>query len=428
MIQSFPIPKIGILFLLGFCVGIFAQEQSDAFPVPLELKPNVEFWIRLFTQYSKDEVIIHDKDSPLRIYAVISCKDEKGRPLSEKARKEKISKARERIEKMLEKLCKEPSLNSDTLFSQLRGLFSDSVAPEEFCRAKERIRTQTGLRESFKEGLVRSGRYMPYIRERLSHYRFPEELAYLPHVESSFNIEAKSKAGAVGMWQFARSTGKLFLHITDEIDERKDPFLSTEAAIRLLKKNYEATGRWPLALTAYQHGLASVKKAMEKLGTSDLEKIIQYYDGENFGFASKNFYAEFVAAVHVAKHASVYFPDVKPDPPLVWDTLVLPISLSLEEIAHAFHVSQDSLLALNPSFLTPIRKNHRPLPRGFSIRIPKGTDEIRGYQNLVAKGLLPRGAYRAWCSHFPREVFYYIEYLAPPKYNVTLKKSNGYFR
>lgn len=423
------IAKMILVFLFGFPSWIFSQEQSALFPLPPELKPNVEFWIRLFTQYSKDEVIVHDKDNPLRIYAVILCKDEKGRLLSEKERKEKISISREQIEKTLEKLCKNSFAKSDTLCSKLRNLFPDSTSPEEFCRAKERIRTQTGLRESFKEGLVRSGKYLPYIRERLSYYRLPSELAYLPHVESSFNIEARSKAGAVGIWQFARSTGKLFLRITNEIDERRDPFLSTEAAIRLLKKNYEATGRWPLALTAYQHGLASVKKAMEKLGTSDLGKIIQYYDGETFGFASKNFYAEFLAAVHVAKHASAYFPDINPDPPLTWNTLVLPIPLSVEEIVQAFEVSRDSLFALNPSFLAPIRKSQKPLPRGFSIRLPKSTNEIQGYQNLVAKGYLPRGAYRAWCSHFPRETFYYIEYLnSSSKYTLTQKKSNGYLR
>jgi membrane-bound lytic murein transglycosylase D len=271
------------------------------------------------------------------------------------------------------------------------------------------MRSQSGLRESFTEGLIRSGRYIGETRRILSAHGLPEELAYLPHVESSYNWRAVSKAGAVGVWQFTKSTGKLFLTVDDAIDERRDPLLSAEAAARLLKRNFEATGKWPLAVTAYNHGLLSIRRAMEALGTDDLMRIILSYEHKPFGFASKNFYAEFLAAVEVAKNPSRYFGDQVPDPPLVFHGEELPVSVTLEVAQRAFRCGTDTLTALNPAFLPSVLKGKAAIPRGYTLRLPDGTDITASYERLASEGHLPRGSYRAWCKGAEKFLFRYIE-------------------
>jgi membrane-bound lytic murein transglycosylase D len=127
------------------------------------------------------------------------------------------------------------------------------------------------------------------------------ELAALPMVESSYNPQAYSKAGAVGLWQFIRSTGKQYLTIKRKRDDRRDPIRATEAAAHLLRHNYETLGSWPLAITAYNHGREGILTARAAVGSSAIEEIIARYNGPRFGFASRNFYAEFLAALEVVR-------------------------------------------------------------------------------------------------------------------------------
>ena len=129
----------------------------------------------------------------------------------------------------------------------------------------------------------------------------PSVITRLAFVESMFNYKARSRAGAVGVWQFMPKTGKQFLVINRHIDERKSIYKSTRAAAKLLLINYRYLGSWPLAITAYNHGMGSMSKAVKKIGSSRIEDIIANYKGRSFGFASKNFYAEFLAAANIYK-------------------------------------------------------------------------------------------------------------------------------
>lgn len=116
--------------------------------------------------------------------------------------------------------------------------------------AADSIRVQTGQKERFLEGVVRSGAYLPAIKKIFRAYNLPEDLAYLPHVESSFDTKAYSKLGASGVWQFTYSTGKQYLRIDGAVDERGDPLLAAHAAAKYLKNSYDLLGSWPLALTS----------------------------------------------------------------------------------------------------------------------------------------------------------------------------------
>jgi membrane-bound lytic murein transglycosylase D len=180
-------------------------------------------------------------------------------------------------------------------------------SPDLLLRAASNIRAQQGLREKVDEGMQRAQGLLPRILSILRRHNVPHELAALPLVESSFNPHARSKAGAVGLWQFITSTGKRYLNITRRRDDRRDPIRATDAAARLLKHNYDALGSWPLALLAYNHGKEGILMAKATLGSSAVEDIIVHYNGPRFGFASRNFYPEFLAAleiVHPVIHAS----------------------------------------------------------------------------------------------------------------------------
>ncbi len=403
------------VLILSACLAVVrlsAGETATAFPVPPELKPNVAFWVDVFTKYTKDQAILHDTENPLRIYSIVDVKGlSRDIPEERKKREALVEKERERICSLLLRLG-DPN-RTDTAMTErertVRGLFGDSANAEDLLKAAESIRSQGGLRESFTEGLIRSGRYIAEIRRIFRARGLPEELVYLPHVESSYNWRAVSRAGAVGVWQFTKSTGKIFLTVDDAIDERRDPLLSAEAAARLLKRNFEVTGKWPLAVTAYNHGLLSIRKAMETLGTDDLMRIILSYEHKPFGFASKNFYAEFLAAVEVAKNPSRYFGDVVPDPPIVFSGEELPVSLTLAAAQRAFRCGRDTLAALNPAFLPSVLREKAAIPRGYTLRIPGGTDVAAAYETLTSEGLLPRGSYRAWCRGAEEILFRFIE-------------------
>jgi membrane-bound lytic murein transglycosylase D len=328
-------------------------------------------------------------------------------PRERNEREARTAAERQRVAALLRRLAKaEPG---DTAFDaesrRVRAMFGDENPREALLRAADRIRVQSGLRESFRDGLVRSGRYLGAVRRVFAEHGLPAELAYLAHVESSYNPAAVSKAGAVGVWQFTKDTGRLFLRVDDAIDERRDPLLSTVAAARLLKRNHEATGRWPLAVTAYNHGLRSIRNAMETHGTDDLEHLLQAYENQSFGFASKNFYAEFLAAVRVASRPAEYFGDLVPDPPFDPLEVELPVPLRLDALARAFRADPDTLAALNPAFRRPVLDGGKPVPRGYPLRLPADADEAAAYQTLTSEGFLPRGAARAWCRGAERELF-----------------------
>jgi membrane-bound lytic murein transglycosylase D len=141
----------------------------------------------------------------------------------------------------------------------------------------------------------------------------PAECALLPLVESSYE-NARSSAAAVGVWQFTRSTARDYLRVSGRVDERLDPLKSAQAAAKLLRQNYNSLGSWPLAVTAYNHGRGGMLRAKEAHG-SDLVDIISDYRGPVFGYASMNFYAEFLAAVDVYENHQQYFGTLTLDRP-----------------------------------------------------------------------------------------------------------------
>src|SRR5690606_34812377 len=207
-------------------------------------------------------------------------------------------------------------------------------------RAAESVRFQLGQADRFREGIVRSGAWRDYIAATFEQMDVPVELAALPHVESSFNTYAYSKVGAAGMWQFMRSTGRRFLRIDAAVDERLDPYKATQAAARFLQQNYIVLDSWPLAVTAYNHGPGGMRRAREQLGTSDITTIVRNYNSRTFGFASRNFYVAFLAAVEIDADPQKFFGPIRRNPPDASRVLTLPAYVPASRLVAALEVEQ----------------------------------------------------------------------------------------
>jgi len=239
--------------------------------------------------------------------------------------------------------------------------------------ADSRLRSQRGMRERFLEGLEISGRYDRIMRAIFRDAALPEDLALLPHIESSFANNARSSAGAAGMWQFMPATGRRFLRINSAIDERFDPILAAHGAARYLRNAYDDLGDWALAITSYNHGVGGMVRAQRQFGR-DFGRIVRSYRGKTFGFSSRNFYAEFLAVRSIVDAERRYFPEgVRYHRPLEHRRIRLKQTLPLTRLAASFGVHRELLVDLNPAWTRQAARGLISLPAGSEIWLPSGT-------------------------------------------------------
>ena len=284
------------VFLAAMASPLLASNPA----LPKEgLEQRIEFWKKVYTQYGADDVVIHDRIYVNLIYDVATNATQYDKAVNVK---QALREIRDNLDSR-ENFTPTETAIVESIVAQ--GL---ELTPDLIDDLLDNIHTQQGIKERFRDGVVRSGRYVEQFRRIMASQGVPEELALLPLVESSFQ-NVRSKAGAVGMWQFTSGTGRSYMRITSKVDERLDPVRSSEAAARLLRDNYSALGVWPLAITAYNHGRGGMLSAQKAHG-SDLPTIINDYRGNVFGYASMNFYSEFIAAVEVYESYPQYFGDL----------------------------------------------------------------------------------------------------------------------
>jgi len=373
------------IFILTLLLAGFHARAAD-FPRPEALEPAVAFWTRVYTEISTSQGYIHDDEDLSVIYRTVELPDG-----HQYARREKlIADAREAVIDALVALGKGKRSDLTAAESEVLAAWPAGTLSLTFTQAAGRVRFQLGQADRFREGLERSGQWKPHIHEVLAKYGLPRELDVLPHVESSFNPTAWSKAGAAGMWQFMPTTGRQYMRIDHVVDERMDPFLSTDGAARLLLANWQITGTWPLALTGYNHGAAGMARASKTLGTTDIDVIVKHYKGRTFGFASRNFYASFLAALQVDRDAEHYFPGVKLAAPVPYDVVEPDEYISAKGFAEAVGVSMEELRQHNPALLDPVWSGEKYIPRGFPVRLPAAQVDRPLEQSLASLSRVSR--------------------------------------
>jgi membrane-bound lytic murein transglycosylase D len=321
-----------LVFCLAFAPGSAQSETKsgieDPFPLLPGLENAVEFWKKIFTEYSSSQLVFFDPLDMSKIYEVLDVGEENRTP-------EYINGERERI-------------------AAAHGVDS------------ERVRGQRGIKERTAAGLKRSGRHIAQMQQIFRDRGLPIELTYLPIVESSYDMNARSSAGALGMWQFMRTTGRHYMRVDRSIDERRDPIESTRAAASFLKQTYETLGNWPLAITAYNYGPGGMARAVKEMESDNLVDLIREYRHPYWGFPPKNFYAEFLAAVEIGKNVNQYFPELELDLPLSIQEIELKNSSSLVTLAKNTGLTRDQLLAWNPALTAQIRS----VPAGYRVKVP----------------------------------------------------------
>jgi membrane-bound lytic murein transglycosylase D len=316
---------------------------------------------------STQQGYIHDAGNLAVVYETIDLPASASRSQRERL----VNNAKQQVADALLSLSRGKRGQLSELEARVLASWPEDTSDQAFSRAAENVRFQLGQSDRFREGLIRSGQWKPYIREVLAAQGLPRELEVLPHVESSFNPKAWSRVGAAGMWQFVRRTGRHFMRVDHVVDERMDPFTATDAAAQLLKRNYSITGTWPLALTSYNHGTTGVLRAARSVGTTDIATIISEYEGRAFGFASRNFYPSFLAALEVDSHASRYFPGVRLDKPIDYELVPVGDFVPARALADATGIGLDQLKAYNPALRDPIWDGDKYIPRGYAVRIPR---------------------------------------------------------
>lgn len=284
-------------FLVPFLLLAFLQTPSFAgvtrwasslpktsdFSPSVELTDRVEFWRKIYSEYTTKQGVFHLANDPNFILGEIDLT---------------------------------PIYNNSVLTErEKRKQIKLAIENKRFETAKKwkigdirKLRLQMGLKDRMEKALFLSGRYLPMMENVFRKNGLPIELTRIVFVESSFNILAQSKVGASGLWQIMPSVARPLGYITPQYDKRNHPFYATELAARILKENYKKLGSWPLAITAYNHGLTGVMRMKSKANSTNIEDLINSDSKtKTWGFASRNFYACFLAVLEVERNAGDLF-------------------------------------------------------------------------------------------------------------------------
>ena len=361
-------------------VNAQSRTRSAGFETPARLRGRVEFWKAIFGKYGKYQKIIHHRRYPQIAFKILdfSKAAEQLSPgaydeLVKRIEAEKVGEIQKCIQNLAETGTPKSSMEQ-YIVEQMKFLPGGKQKYQDVLD-NDWVRTQTGIKEKNEEAIKRTGRYLPSIeRIFVNEEHLPIELTRLPFIESSFNYTAYSSVGAAGIWQFMPSTARKYMMVGSSVDERLDPFSATRAAAKYFQQAYRSLGSWGLAVTSYNHGVAGVYKKTVTAESTDISELIERTSGEPvFGFASQNFFPEFLAALEVYEQRQKYFPGLELLPELKVREQAITKPMSLAQAAKVTGVSQEALIDANYALLKPVTSGRKPIPAGYSLRVPVGS-------------------------------------------------------
>jgi len=361
-----------LLILMALSPHTLFAAVSD-FPVPDTIRPAINFWIKVYTEADTQSGFLHDAQDLRIIYRKL----ERDR--------DTINSVRETIRDDLRVLAGGKRSGLTPAQQELLELWGSNTANARFEQAANSVRWQLGQSDRFIEGIRRSGAYRSHIDAVIKEKNLPPELAILPHVESSFHPGAYSRVAATGMWQFTRSTAQRFMRADYVVDERLDPYTATYGAMELLEYNHNALGSWPLALTAYNHGANGMARALRDVGSADIGRIIDEYKGPRFGFASRNFYPQFLAALEVDSNANKYFGVITRDRAPEFASFTMGSFVDARVVAKTLGVSLDDPERANPALQPAVWSGTKRIPRGYALKVNRLSftgDLVAGINNI----------------------------------------------
>ena len=351
------------------------SKERKLFPRPAVLKGNIAFWRRIFAEFSEHQSVIHDLRKPERIYAVLDFRADEAtltKVRLARLKNDEEDATRARLSTLLRStaaLAASPEqMNAEQ--RRLAALFSNDEAA--LRDAADNVRTQRGLKERTRTGIATAGQYLPEMERIFAEAGLPRLLTRLPIVESSFNINAYSKVAAAGLWQFMPASAKMYMRHNQIADERRDPWTSTRAAAAHLKDDFDHLGSWPLALTAYNYGRGGVARALKEINGDSLEDMVTRFNGPRFGFASRNFYAEFVAATDVERDWKKHFGDLQRKPQVRFETVTVERYTPYRTLLKTADIDAERFRELNPSYHDSVVAGKLHVPAGDTIRLPAG--------------------------------------------------------
>ncbi len=351
---------------------------SAEFPCPPQIKRRVDFWVEVFSRWDKNQAILHDANSPWRVFEVIDGASSCTKRVAKNKRKRLKANLLALAENLRLDRAPQGKIQSH-LARQFERLNSKNVRS-----SADNLRCQLGVKDQYEPALARFARYSPMTSRIIQEAGMPQELVYLPFVESSYRPDAYSKVGAAGMWQIMPNTARsLGMELNATLDERLDPEAATRAAMRYFKKAKKSLGSAarelkpniasaelnPFMVTSYNYGVNGMRRAIKQIGP-DFYKVLNNYKSANFQVAVKNFYASFLAARHLAIHADTYFPKIKTLTPVNYQTFILQDDVSITRIKRQFNLSSAQLKALNPALTRFVWNNWRLIPAGYRLRLP----------------------------------------------------------
>lgn len=234
------------------------------------------------------------------------------------------------------------------------------------------------LYKTLEEGL----QYRIFIRNELEKKKMPAILEYLPLVESDYNPYAKSRSGATGLWQFMLNSIHGLLEYNEYVDERLDPWKSTEAALKKLNENYKTFGDWLLAITAYNCGAGALKKAIKKAGSRDFWYL---RDNGLLSAQASSYVPKLLAVADVVendKYYGVNFPQGRAwngttleTRAGIFDYVTVYDSVYLDAISHELRIDKEELYNLNSALIKHVTPPHKK----YTLRFPEGMQHSASY-------------------------------------------------
>jgi len=355
---------------IGLMIALFIASVEGAdrelFPLPDKLQPAVDFWTRVYTEVDSNAGYVHDNRNLDIVYDTLNFKPH----IKPRRQKKAIAATIQRYRNALRVLAAGKREGLSEYEKTVLELWGESASSEILNTAANNLRFQRGQSDRVRDGVIRSGAWEIAILDTLKNAGIPGALAVIPHIESSYNPLVRSSAGAAGLWQFTRTTGAKYLRVDHVVDERLEPLKSTLAAAALLKRNYEVLNSWPLAITAYNSGLSRVRRAVRETGSKDIGVIVREYKGKRFGFASRNFYAAYLAVVSIAKNVESYFGVLIRNSPEKYQIIEIPAYLEAKVLADRLSIDQDVLKQLNPALQYSVWNGSKYIPKGYYLKLP----------------------------------------------------------